>query len=97
MRITMVLGTDYLHPVLDGRVAREAAALHSAGHQVTVICWARSASGELVDGPVEEVVNNVQIHRVFSPVSTSVTVQDSALLSCTCISLSFNENVTSEV
>lgn len=71
MRITMVLGTDYLLPVLDGRVAREAAALHSAGHQVTVICWARSASGELVDGPVEEVVNNVQIHRIFSPVSTA--------------------------
>ena len=42
MNISMVLGTDYLHPVLDGRVAREAAALNELGHKVTVICWARS-------------------------------------------------------
>ena len=38
MNISMVLGT-FLHPVLDGRVAREASALNDSGHKVTIICW----------------------------------------------------------
>ena len=37
MNISMVLGTDFLHPVLDGRVAREASALNDSGHKVTIV------------------------------------------------------------
>ena len=70
MNISMVLGTDFLHPVLDGRVAREASALNDSGHKVTIICWARSVSGEPISAPQKEVVNGIHIHRVFSPVST---------------------------
>ena len=69
MNISMVLGTDYLHPVLDGRVARQAGALNELGHKVTVICWARSVSGEPISAPEIEVVNNINVHRIFSPVS----------------------------
>ena len=70
MNISMVLGTDFLHPVLDGRVAREATALNDSGHKVTIICWARSVSGEPISAPQKEVVNGIHIHRVFAPVST---------------------------
>ena len=70
MNVSMVLGTDYLHPVLDGRVAREAAALNASGHKVTIICWARSVSGEPISAPKNEIVNGIHIHRIFSPVST---------------------------
>ena len=70
MNVSMVLGTDYLHPVLDGRVAREAAALNDLGHNVTIICWARSVSGEPISAPQNEIINGINVHRIFSPVST---------------------------
>ena len=44
-------------------------ALNELGHKVTEICWARSVSGEPISAPEIEVVNNINVHRIFSPVS----------------------------
>ena len=70
MKVVIAHGIDLCEPYLDNRVALEAEAIMEAGHEVTVVCWARTVSGEIVDGAEEEVVNEVNVRRVFSPAST---------------------------
>ncbi|MEC9336030.1 MAG: glycosyltransferase family 4 protein [Candidatus Thermoplasmatota archaeon] len=70
MKVVIAHGIDLCEPYLDNRIALEAEAIMEAGHEVTVVCWARTVSGEIVDGAEEEVVNEVNVRRVFSPAST---------------------------
>lgn len=70
MRITMVLGIDFLKPYVDGRVYREARSLTRAGHAVTIICWARTITNETTSGePAEEVHDGITVKRVFSSIA----------------------------
>jgi glycosyltransferase involved in cell wall biosynthesis len=60
MRVVALLSNGF-QP--DPRVAREAAALARAGHQVTIVCWDRDgrfAAREMVDGYQVERVQNVR-------------------------------------
>ena len=70
MKVVVAHGIDLCVPYMDNRVALEAEAIMEAGHEITVVCWARTVSGEIVDGPEEEVVNGINVRRVFSPAST---------------------------
>ena len=70
MKVVIAHGIDLCEPYLDNRVALEAEAIMEEGHEITVVCWARTVSGETVEGPEEEVVNGVNVRRVFSPAST---------------------------
>jgi glycosyltransferase involved in cell wall biosynthesis len=70
MNITMVLGIDFEKPYVDGRVHREARSLVRAGHNVTIVCWARTITNEnLTDLPAESKYDGIKIKRVFSPIS----------------------------
>jgi glycosyltransferase involved in cell wall biosynthesis len=70
MKITMVLGNDFLLPYVDGRVYREARSLISVGHDVTIICWARTITNKMLnDAPDTEKYDGIRIKRVFSPIS----------------------------
>ena len=70
MKVVIAHGIDLCEPYLDNRIALEAEAIMEAGHEITVVCWARTVSGETVEGPEKEVVNGVNVRRVFSPAST---------------------------
>lgn len=70
MNITMVLGNDFLRPYVDGRVYREARSLVRAGHKVTIVCWARTITNEILSGvPAEEEYEGIRVKRVFSPIA----------------------------
>ena len=42
MRITLVLGNDFLYPYIDERVYKEAKTFRKEGWDVCVVCWART-------------------------------------------------------
>lgn len=70
MNITMILGIDFLKPYVDGRVYREARSLTAAGHNVTIICWARTITNETTSSePAQDEYEGINIKRVFSPIS----------------------------
>ena len=70
MRVTMVLGNDFIQPYLDDRVFREAAALRSEGWEVCVVCWARSITNKSFDHlpPVSE-YKGIQVNRIYQNIS----------------------------
>jgi glycosyltransferase involved in cell wall biosynthesis len=66
----MVLGNDFLQPYVDGRVYREARSLVRAGHKVTVVCWARTITNEILrDVPFSESYDGIEVKRAFSPIA----------------------------
>ncbi|UCE73721.1 MAG: glycosyltransferase family 4 protein [Methanomassiliicoccales archaeon] len=70
MRVTMVLGDDFLFPYLDDRVFREAVTLKREGWEVSLVCWARTITNRSLDHlpPVTE-YKGIQVHRIYQNIS----------------------------
>jgi glycosyltransferase involved in cell wall biosynthesis len=72
MKVTMVLGNDFLYPYLDDRVYREAETLKREGWDVCVVCWARTITNKTLDNltPIAEYkgINVFRIYQNISPV-----------------------------
>jgi glycosyltransferase involved in cell wall biosynthesis len=72
MKVTMVLGNDFLYPYLDDRVYREAETLKREGWEICVVCWARTITNKTLDNltPIAEYkgINVLRIYQNISPV-----------------------------
>ncbi|MDG6219981.1 MAG: glycosyltransferase family 4 protein [Candidatus Thermoplasmatota archaeon] len=69
MKVCYVLGNDVLHPFPHSRIPKEARAIMSKGHQVHVVCWARTIENTALDKvPETEEYGGIHVHRIFHPV-----------------------------
>jgi glycosyltransferase involved in cell wall biosynthesis len=70
MKLTMVLGNDFLYPFVDGRVYREAATLKESGWDVSVVCWARTITNKHLNHlpPIAE-YKGIKVFRVYQNIS----------------------------
>jgi glycosyltransferase involved in cell wall biosynthesis len=70
MKVTMVLGNDFLYPYLDDRVYREAKTLKGEGFDVSVVCWARTITNKTLNdlSPVAE-YKGIKVFRIYQNIS----------------------------
>jgi len=62
-RVIMLLGHDFLEPIIDFRVHREASSLHNAGYSVIIYCWARRNDNL----PKKINYNGIEVRRIKQP------------------------------
>jgi glycosyltransferase involved in cell wall biosynthesis len=74
MKVTMVLGNDFLYPYLDERVYKEAETLRKEGFDVCVVCWARTVTNKSLDNlpPVSD-YKGIKILRVYQKISPTTS------------------------
>jgi glycosyltransferase involved in cell wall biosynthesis len=70
MKLTMVLGNDFLYPFVDDRVYREAATLKENGWDVSVVCWARTITNKPLDQlPAFAEYKGIKVIRIYQNIS----------------------------
>ncbi|UCE38108.1 MAG: glycosyltransferase family 4 protein [Thermoplasmata archaeon] len=75
MKLTMVLGNDFLYPYLDDRVYREAATLKEEGWDVRVVCWARTITNKSLDHlPQNAEYKGIKVIRIYQNISPKKSI-----------------------
>jgi glycosyltransferase involved in cell wall biosynthesis len=75
MKLTMVLGNDFLYPFVDDRVYREAATLKESGWDVSVVCWARTITNKPLDQlPAIAEFKGIKVFRVYQNISPKKSI-----------------------